>query len=141
RRADGRIRWIWVQAKPKLDDRGKVALMAGVVKDITDRKRMEEALKKSEALLRETQEISKTGGWDLDVATGKVVWTEEVYKIYGVSRDYDPSDIQMVLSFYHPDDRPFLEKSLREALEKGIPYDLELRLRNTKGEERWVRIM
>ena len=141
RRADGRIRWIWVQAKPKLDDRGKVALMAGVVKDITDRKRMEEALKKSEALLRETQEISKTGGWDLDVATGKVVWTEEVYKIYGVSRDYDPSDIQMVLSFYHPDDRPFLEKSLRDAREKGIPYDLELKFRNAKGEDLWVRTM
>ncbi len=141
RRADGGVRWIWVQAKPKLNDRGEVVLMAGVVKDVTDRKRMEEALKKSEALLRETQEISKTGGWEMDIATGRIVWTDELYRIYGVSRDYDPSDVQRDLSFYHPDDRSLLEKSFRNAREKGKPYDLELRLRNAEGEERWVRTM
>ncbi len=141
RRADGGVRWIWVQAKPRLNDRGEVVLMAGVVKDVTDRKRMEEALKRSEALLRETQEISKTGGWELDVATGRIVWTEEVYRIYGVSRDYAPSDVQKDLSFYHPEDRPLLEKAFRDAREKGIPYDLELKFRNAKGEDLWVRTM
>ena len=141
RRTDGSVRWIWVQAKPRLNDRGEAVLMAGVVKDVTERRHMEEALKKSEALLREAQEISKTGGWDLDVATGRVVWTEEVYRIYGVSRDYDPSDVQRVLSFYHHDDRLLLEKSFRDAREKGTPYDLELRIRNAKGEDRWVRTM
>ncbi len=141
RRADGSVRWIWVQAKPRLNDRGEVVLMAGVVKDVTDRKRMEEALKRSEALLRETQEISKTGGWELDVATGRIVWTEEVYRIYGVSRDYAPSDVQKDLSFYHPEDRPLLEKAFRDAREKGIPYDLELKFRNAKGEDLWVRTM
>ncbi len=140
-RADGSVRWIWVQAKPRLNDRGEVVLMAGVVKDVTDRKRMEESLKKNEALLRETQEISKTGGWELDVATGRIVWTEEIYRIYGVTKDYDPNDVRRGLSFYHPDDRPLLKKALRDAREKGIPYDLELKFRNTKGEDRWVRTM
>ncbi|MCK9263230.1 MAG: PAS domain S-box protein [Deltaproteobacteria bacterium] len=141
RRTDGNVRWIWVQAKPKLDDRGKVVSMAGVVKDVTGRKRMEDALKKSEALLRETQELSRTGGWELDVTTGRIAWTEELYRIYGVSKEYDPSDILKDLSFYHPEDRSLLEKSLEDAREKGKPYDLELRFRNAKGEDRWVRTM
>lgn len=141
RRTDGGVRWIRVQAKPRLNDLGEAVLIAGVVRDVTDRRRMEDDLKKSSALLSETQEISKTGGWELDIATGRIVWTEEVYRIYGVSKEYDPSYVQRDLSFYHPDDRPLLERSLREAREKGKPYDLELRLRNAKGEERWVRTM
>jgi len=137
--ADGNVRWIWIQGKPRLDARGQVTHVTGIVKDITERKRMEDALKKSEALLRQTQEISMTGGWEMDMATGKTTWTDETYRIYGVSKDYDADDIDSNISFYAPEHRPVIRQALERAVEKGDPYDLELKFTNARGEERWVR--
>jgi PAS domain S-box-containing protein len=141
RRVDGDVRWIWLQGKPLADDQGAIIRITGLVKDITEKKKAEEALRKSEALLKETQEISMTGGWEMDVATNRTTWTDELYRIYGVSKEFDHDDIRTDLSFYDPAHRPLLEQAFRDAVEKGEPYDLELRFLNARGEERWVRTM
>ncbi len=103
-------------------------------------KRAEEALKKSEILLNETQHITKSGGWEYDVNTSKMTWTEETYRIYGVTpTDYDPNDIRMDIEFYAPMDRLTIESAFRQAVEEGESYDLELKFRNAHGEDIWVR--
>ena len=100
----------------------------------------EKALKKSEALLIETQSLTKLGGWELDVSTGHMTWTDEVYRIYGLEADeYDPDDISRNMSFYAPKAIPVLRQAFDHALNRGEPYDLELEFTRANGERIWVR--
>ena len=99
------------------------------------RKREEETY----ALLEETQSLSRIGGWEYDVKKGRVKWTPEVYRIYGVGRDYDPGDLERAITQYAPDSAPLIERAFRNAVEKGEPYDLELELIRGTGERIHVR--
>lgn len=105
-----------------------------------ERKLVEEALRKSAVLLNEIQHLTKSGGWEYDVNTSKMTWTEETYRIYGVSSlDYDPNDISRDIDFYAPMDRLTIKNAFRQAVEEGKSYDLELKFRNANGEYLWVR--
>ena len=95
-------------------------------------------LRRSELLLRQTQRITKAGGWECDAEKGRLAWTDEVYRICGVSSDeYDPNDIAQDIAFY--EDRAAIETAFRRAVELGELYDLELKFRNARVESLWVR--
>ena len=77
-RADGEPVWISLTVHPVLDAQGRVVQSRSMVIDISRRKQAEEALRKSRALLNETQRITKVGGWEYDLAAAEMVWTDEV---------------------------------------------------------------
>lgn len=93
--------------------------------------------------LKRTQEISRVGGWEFDVVTQKINWTQEVYRIHG----YDPEDfepgssehIDKSIMCYHPDDRPVIFDAFNKCVQFGISYDMEFPLTTVKGEEKWIR--
>lgn len=99
----------------------------------------QEGLRRTLALLAETEAITQSGGWELDVASGRITWTDGVFRIYGVGRDYDPSDIARDLSFYPPPSQAVLGAAFDRALRLGEAYDLELEFRRADGAQRWVR--
>jgi PAS domain S-box-containing protein len=99
------------------------------------------ALEETHRLLGETQSVAGLGGWEYDVKTRRIKWTDEVYRIYGVDRDYDPGDMSRDRSFYSPQDAPVIEKAFQSAVETGAPYDFELELIRRGGERIWVRTM
>ena len=72
------------------DEDGRPLAIIALNSDITERKRAEEELAETTGLLERTQQISKTGGWEYDLATGRLTWTDEVYRIYGSERRYGP---------------------------------------------------
>jgi PAS domain S-box-containing protein len=114
---------------------GLVTIRARRIKE-----RAEADLAAQEALLRETEEVSKVGGWQFDVATGVVTQTDQVYRIYGMNRwDSDPSDLGAAFSRFVAEDKVRLEEAFLRAVATGEPYDLELRFMNTAGEKLWVR--
>ena len=129
---DGSVRWLQARAKVFFSD-GKPLRMIGVNMDITDRKRANAALARSEAILRQTQEVSGVGGWEFDVRTHKLIWTDEVYHIHEVSRDYDPNSPDEAIEFYAIADRKRIAEAFDRALTLGEPYDLELHLVTAKG--------
>ncbi|MHB0915379.1 MAG: ATP-binding protein [Thermoleophilia bacterium] len=98
-----------------------------------------EAIRRSDRLLRETQSLARLGGWEYNCDDGRLEWTDEVYNIYGVGPDYDPCDIRRNISYYAPEDAPVIEKAFQQAIEHGKPYDLELQLIREEGERIWVR--
>lgn len=112
-----------------------------VIRDITERKRAQELQKKTLNLLNEAQELTKLGGWEYDIPTRQISWTDEVYRIYGVGKEYDPNDLARNISAYTPEDTPVITDAFSKAVQEGVPYDLELRLVRGDGRQIWVRTM
>jgi len=99
----------------------------------------EEALRENEQMLEDTQAISRIGGWVYDIGKNRVTWTDEVYRIYGVSKDFDPSDIEKSMAFYSEEDRVTIEKAFENAVRSGDSYDLQLQFTSADGTRKWVR--
>jgi two-component system CheB/CheR fusion protein len=110
-----------------------------IFEDITTRKQAEDLLHRTQTLLNETQHITKVGGWEYNPATRQTIWTDEMYQIYGLTKDHDLSNPQQNMIFYTPDDQEVIAKAFQRAVELGEPYDLELQLVRAQGEKIWVR--
>jgi PAS domain S-box-containing protein len=134
RRKDGTV--IIVEASAVVLADGSIQ---SIIRDITDRKRAEEALVESERFLNETQAISKVGGWQYDVQQNRVTWTHEVYQIYKVKKDFDPNNIEKAINFYMEEDQQIIERAFDSAIHNGQPYDLELQFVAGDGSHKWVR--
>ncbi len=114
---------------------------AATFADITELKKKEEQLRKSENHLKEIQEISHVGSWVLDVETNEVTWTEELYKIYGFDPSLPPPPYPEHGKLFTKDSWELLTQSLTKTVEQGIPYELELETirENNSNGWMWVR--
>ncbi len=108
------------------------------VRDITERKQVEDAWRESKLLLDATGRMARVGGWELDPETSQVRWTEETYRIHEVPLDYEPP-LEEAINFFHPDDQERLSQAIRRALDEGESYDLELRFITAQGNHLWTR--
>jgi len=138
---DGTIKWVWELGRGVFSPEGTFLALEGYNTDITSQQDAEAALKKAHDLLNETQEISQLGGWEYDVATGRITWTDEVYRIHGVGKDFDPSAVNHDLDFYTPESKPVIEGAFRRCCEQSEPYDIEMELIRADGRQIWVRTM
>jgi diguanylate cyclase (GGDEF)-like protein/PAS domain S-box-containing protein len=106
-----------------------------LVRDITERKQAETALRDSEALLHQAQSVAHLGSWKLNLADNILAWTPETYRIFGIP-DGTPMTYEMFLSRVHPDDLAAVDQAWNAALQ-GAPYQIEHRIL-VAGEERWL---
>jgi PAS domain S-box-containing protein len=124
---DGGKRYVSVSGLPMFDKAGRFIGYRGVGRHITERKRVEEALRRSEAYLAEAQRLSLTGTIVFN-ATGPVYWSEESYRIWGFDPRQGFPDLESVLERIHPDDRDIVNKEAFEALRQKRKYATELRI-------------
>ncbi len=136
-RKDGSIFPLHVNGK--IVDWGGRKVLLSIATDLSERKQSEMALRKSTQLLNEAQAITKLGGWEYEVASGVVTWTDEVYRIHGVGHDYNPNNVSNDIMFYAPEDAPVVEQAFHRAVDKGEPYDIEAELIRADGSHIWVR--
>ena len=109
--------------------------------DITDRREREETFERNRDLLRHTEELAHVGGWEAEVETGEISWTQGTYAIHDIDPDgsFEPS-IESTMEFYHPDDRPTIEQAIEKCRTHGEAYEVDLRLMTAEDDEKWVRI-
>lgn len=92
-----------------------------------------------ERLLEQTQQLARVGGWELDVATGRVYWTDGVYRILEVDPLEFAPTLEGALEFFPPPQRAELRDAIDRAAAEGRPFDLELELVTAAGNHRWMR--
>ena len=146
--AETRIRhsaghWVWVKARGRVMTRtadGQPEWMFGIRWDISARKQQEAALRKSEQFLDRTGRVAGVGGWELDIASGVVTWSDETRRIHGVAADYQPV-LAEAIHFYAPQARPVIEAAVAHGMASGQGWDLELPLIRADGRAIWVRVV
>jgi diguanylate cyclase (GGDEF)-like protein/PAS domain S-box-containing protein len=134
-------RWVWLLSRARAaerDTQGRALRVVGTHLDTTARRRAESALQRSTDMLRRTGELGRIGGWELDVETGELTWSEEVYRIHEVDPSVKPY-LAMAIDFYDEPVRVRMEEAVRAGVEHGTPWDLELPFTTAKGRPRWVR--
>jgi PAS domain S-box-containing protein len=99
--------------------------------------RLNEALRESQRRLEEAQRMARIGHWHLDLATQQVTWSDEIFRIFGLSPDRKLK-LADLLEVIHEEDRERCRKHYAEALAGLRPYDIEYRIVRPNGEIRWV---
>jgi PAS domain S-box-containing protein len=124
---DGGKRYVSVSGLPIFDGAGRFIGYRGVGRHITERKRAEQALRRSEAYLAEAQRLSHTGTLAFN-ATAPVYWSEESYRIWGLDPQQGLPNRETVLQLIHPDDRERVNIETEEALHQKRDFTLEFRI-------------
>lgn len=100
----------------------------GVLRDISDRKRAEEELLRSERNLSEAQHLAQVGSWELDHKTGVITWSDETYRIFEVDPKNFGASYEAFLNIIHPEDRAKVDRAFSQHIDSGAPYDVVHRL-------------
>ena len=111
-----------------------------ILRDITERKQAEQALRQSEWHLRRAQEIAHLGSWELDLLEGRLTWSDEVYRIFGLEPQQFAATYAAFLEAVHPDDRIAVDDAYSGSIQAGRnTYEIEHRVvRRSTGEVRIV---
>jgi PAS domain S-box-containing protein len=137
---DGTLFWNELSVSPVYDEEGRLTNFVGVQNDITVRKRVEEALRKSEDRLRLAVESTGLGTWDFNTLTGELRWDEQCKAMFGLPPEAEV-DYEVFLAGLHPEDRERTDRGVQRALDPAGEgdYDAEYRTVGLEdGVERWV---
>lgn len=136
RRRNGEVFSALISATP-IRVAGEACVLTAA-RDITDRIQMEQALRESEARYREAQRIAHLGHWDFEIASGKMRWSEEIFRLFGLSETQPEPDYDGYLELVHPADRDALVAAVEAAKRDSKPYTVEHRVRLPDGTYRYV---
>jgi PAS domain S-box-containing protein len=144
-RPNGELRVVHSLGDLKKDSSGRPYQMFGTTQDITERKRGEEALRRSQFYLSEGQRLAHMGSWaakDLGIRWTDdlgIYWSDEVYNIFGLDPQNGPPNLEQYLAAVHPDDRASMEETIRMMHEQRCGCDVTERIVRPDGEVRYVR--
>jgi len=138
--ADGSTRWVRSIGRAQYDNNGTPVRMLGVALDVTARKQTEEALRQSEERLRLAMEGSQMATWDVDLITGKAIWSDYHFTVLG----YEPTStgeasVKLWYDRIHPADLEWVTQEWNQAQQEHRLYRAEYRvIRADNGQIAWV---
>ena len=120
--------WHWVESRGSVVQYdGKPRVMT-VCRDISERKRAEQALRKSERVLREAEELGHTGSWEHDLVTGEIFHTNEDPRLFFGDNCSKGARFEDYIDAVHPDDRAYVTERHAQLLAEGGLHDIEFRV-------------
>jgi PAS domain S-box-containing protein len=156
-RPDGSQHWLMSSKAPLRDQSGEVIGVLGTYEDITVRKRAEDVLRREQTVrlqveifhrelveeslrerrreLHEAQRLARVGSWIWDLESEKVIWSEEMYSIFGLSPALPAPGYPEVQRFFAPESWQRLDAAVKSALESGTPYQLDLEIVRQDGQQ------
>ncbi len=111
-----------------------------IIKDINKRKKAEEELKISDEWLNLAQKAANVGFWDWNIITGELTWSEELYNLFGLDPNTDPS-FDIWLNIMNEDDRKSSMDNINRSIEEKKPLLNEYRIIHPDGKEHWIRAL
>ncbi len=139
RHSDGSWRWILFRGHAvDRDSAGRPMRVVGSMSDVSERREIQERLRRGALLFAETERISGVGGWDLDLLTNVLTWSDEVCRIHEVPCGFRPT-IEEAVHFYAPEARSVIAGAVQESTRTGRAFDVELPFVTSTGRRRWVR--
>jgi PAS domain S-box-containing protein len=140
-------REVWIEAtyNPIFDRDGSPTKIVKIAVDVTERfniqnelKRQEQALRKSEYFLERTGRIAGIGGWEIDLVSGAVQWSPEVFRMHGVEPGPQP-DLDTAMAFFSPETKVAIDAVIRRSATEGAGWDLDVELNRRDGSVVAVR--
>ncbi|HEY9080220.1 transporter substrate-binding domain-containing protein [Magnetovibrio sp.] len=107
--------------------------------EVINRTQAEQRLQQTKQDLISAQEIARLGSWRLDIASGELWWSDEIYRIFGIPYDEFGASYEAFLDAIHPDDKAYVAQQYEGSMQGTFPYDIEHRIiRHDTAEVRWV---
>ena len=131
RRKDGTLIDVAVAAAPVRDASGRVVGQMVIYSDISERRLQE-------ARLAEAQALAHIGSWEWDVPANRVIWSDEMYRLWGREPGSGEIDYESYLASVHPDDRTVIAGTVGQAYADGSSFAVEHRVPLPDGSERWI---
>ena len=141
RKVDGEYKWI--RSTGRVVERGidgDPVRMIGQHMDVDVSKRIQLELARTQALLEETGRLSRIGGWEMDLASRTLTWTDQMYSILELPRTGAAPTLHELLDLCDPKARGFVEQRYMRAMEKGLRWDDEVPMITARGRRIWVRL-
>lgn len=132
---DGKIFWVSISTEP-IFFQGEIMLFNSLI-DITEQVQAEETLKKSEEFLNKAQEIVHLGHWKLNPVTGEGEGSDELFRIYGLSKD--EATFEAFVEVIHPEDREFDVATIKRGIDYGEDWNIKHRLICRDGTLKWIQ--
>ena len=140
RRFDGAYRWFLNRAEPFRDESGQIIRWYGTSTDIDDSKQAEGRLQRSEAFLADGQHLSKTGTFSWSIEKNEVIWSEELYSIFGFDRA-SPVTLELIGSRVLSEDLPMLEDMISRAHRAEGQFEYEHRIVMPDGAIKYIHLV
>ncbi len=142
-------RWFLGKALPIRNEDGEIFKWFGTCTDINDQKTITEKLEQlvreraaeltaRNRELNEAQSLAHIGSWEWDIKENKIYWSDELYRIFGISKDNFDTTYESYTSLIYPDDKEYVNKIIGDAFQKGEAFDFYHRLRRPDGNIRVV---
>jgi PAS domain S-box-containing protein len=136
KRIDGEEFPVEVTLNPVMISNKKVLLV--VWHDITHRKRAEELIRRNEAMLAESQQLTHSGSWEADLISGQNYWSDEAFRIFGLEPGSAGPQTELFSSMIHPDDLPLYKSHIRDAINHLEPASFNLRIVLPNGRVKFI---
>ena len=129
--------WIWLSARARVAERdpdGRSLRLVGRTLDVTAHKRMRQ-------FLQETQSAAGVGGWELNLRTGALSWTDETYQLFDTTREEFAPSMERTFPLYLSQYHPAMQAAVEGAVERGEPFDITVECRTLKDRHLWLRLI
>lgn len=134
----GRRIVVSLSISPIKDHEGNIMGASKIARDITQKKKYEEVIARSQERLQLAIDAGRIGIWDWDIVNNKILWTDRVYEIHGVRKGSAIGELERYSQHHHPEDAARVKTAIEQALKGTKPYKEEFRIITPQGKVRWV---